>query len=149
MDVDTFFNRIRKELIELIKLELKTGTSARIQTTAWIRFIRDGPLGGQGEAHDEEGQERVELAFNSLMTSVYQGSETDQILDRMIANTKFQIENPTLLNSRFVFNEFLYLDVNFHQLNLTRGSFYLPLPDWLVRKKVIVNPHNDDEECFK
>ena len=29
-----------------------------------------------------------------------------------------------------------------------RGSSYLPLPDWLVRKKAIANPHNDDEECF-
>ena len=62
---------------------------------------------------------------------------------------KFQIENPALLNSRFVFYEFLYLDVNFHQLNLMRGSSYLPLPDWLARKKAIVNPHNNNEECFK
>ena len=123
----------------MIKRELKTRTSARIQTTAWIRFVRD----------DEEGQERVELAFNSLMTSVYRGSEMDQIVDGMIANMKFEIENPALLNSRFVFDEFLYLDVNFHQLNLTRGSSYLPLPDWLASKKAIVNPHNDDEECFK
>ena len=44
-----------------MKQDLKTQTSARIQLTAWIRFVRD----------DEEGQERVELAFNSLMTSVY------------------------------------------------------------------------------
>ena len=140
MDVDTFFNRIRKGLIELIKRELKTRTSARIlQMTAWIRFVRD----------DEEGQERVELAFNSLMTSVYRESEPDQIVDRMIDNMKFQIENPALLNSRFVFDEFLYLDVNFHQLNLMRGSSYLPLPDWLVRKKAIVNPHNNNEKCFK
>ena len=144
-----FFNIIGKRLIELIERELKTRTSARIQMTAWIRFIRDGPLGGPGEAHDEEGQERVELAFNSLMTSVYRGSEANQIVDRMIDNMKFQIENPVLLNSRFVFNEFLYLDVNFHQLNRTRGSSYLPLPDWLARKKAIVNPHNDDKECFK
>ena len=139
IDVDTFFNRIGKRLIELIERELKTRTSARIQTTAWIRFIRN----------DEEGQERVELAFNSLMTSVYRGSETDQIVDGTIDNMKFQIENPVLLNSRFVFDEFLYLDVNFHQLNLMRGSSYLPLPDLLARKKAIVNPHNDDEECFK
>ena len=61
MDVDTFFSRIRKELIELIKRELKIRTSAKIQMAAWIRFIRD----------DEEGQERVELAFKSLITSVY------------------------------------------------------------------------------
>ena len=139
IDVDTFFNRIGKTLIELIERELKARTSARIQTTAGIIFVRE----------DEEGQERIELAFNSLMTSVYRGSETDQIVDGMIDDMKFQIENPVLLNSRFVFDEFLYLDVNFHRLNLTRGSSYLPLPDWLARKKVIVNPHNDDEECFK
>ena len=94
IDVDMFFNRIGKRLIELIERELKTRTSARIQMTAWIRFVRDGPPRGPGEAHDEEGQERVELAFNSLMTSVYRGSETDQIVDGMIANMKFQIENP-------------------------------------------------------
>ena len=121
----------------MIQRELKTRTSAKIQTTGWIRFVRD----------DEEGQERIELAFNSLMTNVYRGSEPDQIVDGMITNMKFQIENPALLNSRFVFDEFLYLDVNFHHLNLTRGSSYLP--DWLARKKAIVNPHNDDEECFK
>ena len=73
IDVDTFFNRIGKRLIELIEQKLKTRTSARIQTTAWIRFVKDGPPKGPGEAHDEEGQERVELAFNSLMTSVYRG----------------------------------------------------------------------------
>ena len=33
IDVGTFFSRIRKGLIELIKQELKTRTSARIQTT--------------------------------------------------------------------------------------------------------------------
>ena len=73
----------------------------------------------------------------------------DQIVDGMTANMKFQIENPALLNSRFVFDEFLYLDVNFHQLNLMRGSSYLPLPHWLASKKAIVNPHNNDEDCFK
>ena len=83
------------------------------------------------------------------MMSVYRGSEMDQIVDGMTANMKFQIENPALLNSRFVFDEFLYLDINFHQLNLMRSSSYLPLPDWLVSRKAIVNPHNDDEECFK
>ena len=77
IDVDMFFNRIGKRLIELIEQELKTRTSARIQTTAWIRFVRDGSPRGPGETHDEEGQERVELAFNSLMTSVYRGSKTD------------------------------------------------------------------------
>ena len=41
------------------------------------------------------------------------------------------------------------MDVDFHQLNLTRGSSYLPLPDWLAHKKEIINPLNKDQECFK
>ena len=137
MDVETFFHRIRGDLIDLIKQELNDLNLAKVQTTMWIRFVRDEP------------QERVELAFNSLMESVYRGSDLDKIVDGMIAHMKFQIENPALLNSRFVFDEVLYLDTNFHHLNLTRGSSYLPIPDWLVRKKAIINLHNNDEECFK
>ena len=83
------------------------------------------------------------------MTNVYRGSDLCKIVNEMIANMKFQIENPAQLNSRFVFDQVLHLDANFYQLNLTRGSSYLPLPDWLVKKKVIINPHNKDEECFK
>ena len=105
----------------------------------WIRFVKE----------DDEGQERVELAFNSLMMNVYRGSDLFMIVNEIIANMRFQIENPALLNSRFVFNEVLHLDANFYQLNLTRGSSYLPLPDWLVKKKAIINPHNENEECFK
>ena len=41
------------------------------------------------------------------------------------------------------------MDVDFHRLNLTRGSSYLPLADWLAKKKVIINPKNSDLECFK
>ena len=90
-----------------------------------------------------------ELAFNSLMTNVYRGSDLDQVVSGMIAKMKSDIENPALLNSRFVFDEALYIAVNFHQLNLMRGSSYLPLPDYIANRKAVINPRNDDEECFK
>ena len=41
------------------------------------------------------------------------------------------------------------MDVDFHQLNLTRGLSYLPLPEWLAPKKAIINSLNEDQECFK
>ena len=109
--------------------------SARVQTTTWIRFVKDN--------------DRVELAFNNRMTDVHQGSDLDQIVDGMITHMTTQIKNPALLNSRFRFDEVLFLDINFHRVNLTRCSSYLPLPDWIVRKKMIINPNNEDEECFK
>ena len=93
--------------------------------------------------------ELVELAFNSRMMNVYNLSDMDEIVNEMIAHMKGQIENPALLNSRLVFDEVLYIDVNFHQLNLMRGSSYLSLPVWLTKKKAIMNPCNEDQECFK
>ena len=83
------------------------------------------------------------------MTDVHRGSDLEQIVDGMIAHMMTQIENPALLNSRFRFDEVLFLDISFHQLNLTRGSSYLLLPDWIANKKVIINPHNNNEQCFK
>ena len=101
----------------------------------WIRFRRD--------------RELVNLVFNSVMTNVYNLNNLDQIVLEMINNISYLIENPALLNSRFLFEEVLYMDINIHQLNLTRGSSYLPLPDWLANKKAIINPKNADQECFK
>ena len=78
------------------------------------------------------------------MTNVYNLSDLDEIVNEMIAHMKGQMENPALSNSRFVFDEVLFTNVDFHQLNLTRGSCYLPLPNWLSRKKAIINPKNED-----
>ena len=141
MDVDTFFSCIREELISLIDRELTDLNSARVQTTTWIRFIQ--------EFEDLVEIDRVNKAFNSRMMEVHQGSVLGRIVDGMIAHMKKLIDNPTLENSRFRFDQVLFLDVSFHQLNLTRGSSYITLPDWVVKKKAIINPHNDDEECFK
>ena len=134
MDPDTFFSRVRKFLIELLKKELRTG-AVHSQATTWIRFKKD--------------REMVELAFNSRMLNVYNLSNMNEIVNAMITHMKQQIENPALSDSKFVFDEVICMDVHFHRLNLMRGSSYLPLPDWLACKKAIINPHNKDLECFK
>ena len=67
MDYDAFFIRVREGLIELISRELNNRNSAKIQTSVWIRFTRDGDI--------------VNLAFNSLMANVDRGSDLDQIVD--------------------------------------------------------------------
>ena len=67
---------------------------------------------------------------------MFQGSNFGKIIKEMFAHMKMQVENPALVNSRLVFNQVLFMDINFHKLNLTRGSSYLPLPDWISRKKL-------------
>ena len=135
MDVDTFFTRSRKFLIDLLSRET-INRAVRSQATTWIRFVKDEV-------------EQVQLAFNSRMLAVYNLSDMDEIVSAMIEHMKQQIKNPALRDSKFVFNRIIHMDIDFHRLNLTRGSGYIPLPDWLAKKKAIINPKNSDLECFK
>ena len=126
MDVNTYFSKTRKFLIDLLSKETKSG-AVRSQATIWIRFVKDGV-------------EQVELAFNSRMLAVYNLSDMDKIVSEMITHMAQQTENPALKDSKFVFDEVIHMNIDFHRLNLTRGSSYIPLPDWLAKKKVIINP---------
>ena len=126
--------------------ELTDLGSARVQMTAWIRLMQalKDDVGNVIGAH---GDDKV---FNSSMMEIFQGSDLDEIVNEMLAHMKTQIENPALTNSRLVFDEVLFLDVSFYQLNLTRGSSYIPLPSWITNKKAVINPKNEnDEECFQ
>ena len=134
VDPETFLNKIRGMLLDLIKRETSR-EAVRMQATTWIRF--------------RKGEEKVDLAFNSRMLAVYGLNDIAELVNRMITHTIEQIKNPALRDSGFVFKEVIGTNVDFHRLNLTRGSSYLPLPDWISRKKVIINPKNDDLECFK
>ena len=135
MDVDTYLARTKKFLIDLLNKET-TNRAVRSQATTWIRFVRD-------EA------EQVSLAFNSRMMTVYSLNDKNEIVTAMMEHMAQQIENPTLRNSKFVFNRVLHMGIDFHRLNLTRGSSYVPCPDWLMKKKAMINPKNSDMECFK
>ena len=43
----------------------------------------------------------------------------------------------------------MHLDIDFHQLELTRDGSHIELPDWIALKKAVINRKNKDEECFK
>ena len=135
MDVDTFFEKTRKFIIDLLRKETSV-SAAKAQTTTWIRFVKDEI-------------EYANLVFNSRMLSVYQLSDIHEIVSKMITHMCQQIENPSLKDSRFEFDSIIRMDIDFHRLNLTRGSSYLPLKEWLSRKGAVINPKNNDMECFK
>ena len=134
MDLPTFFSKIKSSVSNILKKET-TQRAIRSQTTTWIRFMK--------------GSEYVNLAFNSRMTPVYMLNDIDSIVMSMINHMAQQVENPALRDSKFVFDSLMHTDISIHRLNLTRGSSYIPLPDWLVKKKAIINPKNLDMKCFK
>ena len=130
MDVDTFFTRTKRFLIDLLSRETRD-RAVRSQATTWIRFVKDGT-------------ESVELAFNSRMLAVYNLSDMGEIVSAMIEHMNQQIENPALRDSKFVFNGVIHMDIDFHRLNLTRASSYMPLPDWLATRRMRKASHDEN-----
>ena len=120
MNVDTCFEQVGQNLIDLMKRILTDLASVRLQTTTWIRFnqaLKD-------VAGNVLGYYRVVLPLNSTTMEIFQGSGFNEIVKKMFTHM-----NPALRNSKFLFNEVLFLHVNFYWLNLTRGSSYIPLAD--------------------
>ena len=134
MDLPTFFSKIRSSISNVLRKETSQ-RSIRSQTTTWIRYMKE--------------DEYINLAFNSIMTPVYMLSDIDSIVQSMINHLSQQVDNPTLRDSKFVFDKISHTDISNHRLILTRGSSCVKLPDWLAKKKAILNPKNSDEKCFK
>ena len=42
----------------------------------------------------------------------------------------------------------LNLEIHTPEFDPVKGSSYIPLPDWILNKKAIVNIQNKDEKCF-
>ena len=134
MDLSTFFSKTKGSISDLLRRE-SACRAIRSQTTTWIRFTKDN--------------EYVDLVFNSRMTPVYNLNDIDNIVRSMIEHMAQQVENPALRDSKFVFEMVMRMDISIHRLNLTRGSSYIPLPDWLSKREAITNPKNLDMKCFK
>ena len=50
--------------------------------------------------------------------------------------------------SGWYFREVVHLEIHTVDCKPMRGSSYIALPDWIMRKKAIVNIRNTDEKCF-
>ena len=83
------------------------------------------------------------------MTEFFEASDINDLRERMLAYIKTQTENPKFTGSGFTLDKIMHMYINFHRLALTRGGCYIELPEWLKNKKAVINPQNNDEECFK
>ena len=160
-DVDSYIEKVKPYVKSLIEKQLEEMNSAKVIMTLWVRWKKPLPKPAfSPDAEDHEGAEdiegtgdqyiRIEMLFNSLMTEFFNGSNIEELLERMFAHIKTQTENPKFPESGFTLDHIMHLYINFHKLALTRGSSYIQVPEWIAKKKAVLNPQNrDDEECFK
>ena len=164
-DVDSYIALVKPEVQKLVKEQAKALDAAKVQLHLWVMWKKEEQLMIQLDGDEMEGwsedekqarlksdgtyETKVEKVFNSAMTEIFQGSDAEGILKSMFAHIKTQVEHPALPKSGFTLDHIMHLDIDFHKLELTRGASHIELPKWIAEKKAVINPKNEDEECFK
>ena len=80
------------------------------------------------------------------------GNETDDIVKGLLNSflNNYQKEEIVLRNgSDFVFESVDLLSYHVHKISLKRGKSYTKAPEWVINKRVTINPINKDNKCFQ
>ena len=104
-------------------------------------------------------QESIDGGRKSLrhFTKVYFNTEThinlektdvkvilSQMIDEILEKISAYQEN----GSGWYFKEVISLEIHIVDYKPIKGSSYIPLPDFLIRKKALINMENKDDKCF-
>ena len=86
--------------------------------------------------------------FNS---ETYINLESTDVKELLFKVFYFILENIAIYQqngSGWYFKEIVHLEIHTADFNPMRGSSYIQLPDWIMRKKAILSIKNKDEKCF-
>ena len=86
--------------------------------------------------------------FNSVTLENLRSSDEEKLLERCFESIMAKIESYSKDGSEWVFKEVEQLEIHTVEFNPTKGSSYIPLPDWIKDKGAIVNIQNKDDKCF-
>ena len=81
--------------------------------------------------------------YNNLVST-----DLDKLTNKRINKIIEELEVYQKNGSGWYFNEVIQLEITTVEYNPTKGSSYIPLPDWIKNEKAIVNIKNKDEKCF-
>ena len=86
--------------------------------------------------------------FNSRVFINLESTDEKRLLSLAIKEMIEKMESYTESGSGWYLKEILYLEMHTIDYKPMRGGEYIPLPDWIMRKKAIVSPRNTDNKRF-
>ena len=101
--IDSYFDRTKPHIKTLIENQLKEMESAKIIMTLQVIWKKPVKLAIMLDPEDLEGvpdiegstddnYTRVEISFNSPMTEFFEGSDINDLIQRMLAHIKHRLE---------------------------------------------------------
>ena len=99
----------------------------------------------------DKGVEKVEQDKAYFCSKTYKNLEStdpEKLVGKCFGKILEDIWEYNASGSGWYFNEVIKLEITTTEFNPTKGSSYIPLPDWITNKKAIINIKNKDAKCF-
>ena len=91
----------------------------------------------------------IEADFHSDIEINIAEKDKNKLLDKMIARIEEVLANFQQSGSNWVFQQIQRLEIHFANWQPLGGSTFIPLPAKIKNKKAVINPKNEDNQCFK
>ena len=132
-----FFKAVRNLLIKILQENKNTKTK--------IIFIC------QMQKTDLKTGEIIEVdaEFHSEIEKNLAETDEKKLLDKMIARIGEVLANFQQSGSNWVFQKIIRLEIHFANWQPLGGSTFIPLPAKINNKGAVLNPKNEDNQCFK
>ena len=85
--------------------------------------------------------------FTSGNLNSMKSTDVDKLIRKSLYRIEGALEEYQNNGSDWRFKKTDKLEIHTVEYNPTKGSSYIPLPDWISNKKAIVNIQNKDEKC--
>lgn len=133
-----FFYEINNRVIKFLRENKNTK----------IRFILNCMMEKVEKGKDKLTYNQDEAYFHSDTFSNLESTNTNKIFnkskEKMLEGISIYQKN----GSGWYLKEVNNLEINTNKYRAIGGKSYLPLPDWIMRKKAILNIKNKDNKCF-
>ena len=140
LSIDEYFDIIRPYLKDMIDSHKSKG-EWKIQLSVQIIFVSFTDTNKTREMHTRSDN-----------ITIMSGVETEDIINELF-NTfhkKYQEGLETKMRgSSFTFECIDLLEYHLHKISLNRGSSYIEFPEWIINKRVEINPENTKDNCFQ
>ena len=90
-----------------------------------------------------------EAAFHSKTEVNLESTNSKELFSKLKETVLESLAQFQRQGSNWRFHSVLSLDLHTVKYEPLGGSSYIPLPKILAAKQAIINPRNEDDECFK
>ena len=161
-DFEAYLERVRVRIIKEITQQLHELHSAKVQLKIVAEYEKPPIVQQTGGALErarrmakrrryEQKEKDVQVATIGLATKftpIIDATNIRPTVQRLLAELRQRHINSIQLGSGFTLRTIVSADLLVGRYTPLAGSSYIGLPDFLARKKCIVNVQNNDHRCF-